>query len=122
VRCAFKPEEASQRERVVAGGSARGYWCAACSTRIADEDAVVEVGGRHEHRFVNPAGIAFVIGCFREARCRVDGEPTLEHTWFAGMAWSYALCANCRAHLGWCYEGDGARFFGLILDRLVGPL
>ncbi len=103
--------------------TARRWWCAACMTRIVDEDEAIEVGGAHRHRFVNPAGVAFEIGCFAGAAgCSVDGAPTLEHTWFAGFAWSYALCANCRAHLGWCYEADAARFFGLILAKLVGPI
>ncbi len=122
MRCAFKPEPTDDTERTVAGGGARAVWCAACSTHVADEDAAVDVGGAHRHRFVTPGGVEFEIGLFDEARCRVEGAPTLEATWFAGMAWSYALCANCGAHLGWCYQGDGARFFGLILARLVGPI
>lgn len=101
---------------------ARRYFCAFCKTRIASEADTIDMAGAHQHHVVNPAGAAFDIGCFRVAPgCRVDGEPTVEHTWFAGYAWSYALCANCRAHLGWCYEGNG-RFFGLILARLEGPL
>jgi hypothetical protein len=101
---------------------ARRYWCAACTTRVTDEDAAIEMGGAHRHRCVNPAGETFELGCFAAAPgCIVTGEPTLEATWFAGFAWSYAVCANCRAHLGWCYEGD-SRFFGLIFARLVGPV
>jgi hypothetical protein len=99
---------------------ARRYHCAACITRVTDEDAALEIDGAHRHAFVNPAGVSFAIGCFAVANCRVDGEPTLEATWFPGCAWSYALCANCSAHLGWRY--DGARgFWGLIFARLVGP-
>jgi hypothetical protein len=102
---------------------ARRYWCAACTTRVTDEDAATERAGAHRHSFVNPAGEAFEIACFADAPgCVVSGEPTLEATWFTGCAWSYATCANCRAHLGWCYEGDGARFFGLVCNRLVGPV
>jgi hypothetical protein len=101
----------------------RRYWCAACSTRVTDEDAAIDVAGAHHHRCVNPAGIVFELGCFRAAPgCIVDGEPTGEFTWFPPFAWCYALCANCRAHLGWCYESDANRFFGLILARLVGPI
>jgi hypothetical protein len=106
----------------VIGAGARGFWCAACMTRVTDEDDAIDVGGAHQHRFVNPAGVEFEIGCFADARCRAQGEPTLEATWFAGLAWSYALCANCGAHLGWAYRGEGALFWGLILARLVGPL
>lgn len=127
MRHAFKPdgekrERAPKTKRGGARHAARAWWCAACTTRVADEDAAIEIAGAHRHRFVNPEGVEFEIGCFAAVACRVDGEPTLEHTWFAGFAWSYALCANCHAHLGWCYEGDAARFFGLILARLVGPI
>lgn len=128
MRHAFKPD-ATERERAATtrrggagGGEARHYHCAACTTRIARDDSAIEVAGAHRHRFANPAGVDFEIGCFAEAACRVDGTPTLDHTWFAGRAWSYALCSNCREHLGWCFEGDGERFFGLILARLVGPV
>jgi hypothetical protein len=61
----------------------------------------------------------FRIGCFANAPgCEVIGEPTTEHTWFSGYAWSYAVCTGCLTHLGW-YFTDGRSFFGLILDRLV---
>lgn len=128
MRHAFKPDGTDkQRDARARGagadeGGARCYFCAACTTKVAREEAAIEVAGTHRHRFTNPAGVTFELGCFREAACRVDGEPTLEHTWFAGCAWSYALCFNCRAHLGWRYEGAGTRFFGLIVDRLVGPI
>lgn len=127
MRHAFKPggdkrERATTTKRGGGDGAARAWWCAGCTTRVADEEAAIDVGGAHRHRFVNPAGVEFEIGCFAAAGCRVDGAPTLEHTWFAGFAWSYALCANCRAHLGWLYESESARFFGLILARLVGPI
>jgi hypothetical protein len=127
VRCAFKPdgtdpERARDAKKSGAGGGARAYWCAACDTHVADEDAAIDVGGAHRHRFINPAGVEFEIGCFRDARCRVAGAPTLEATWFAGFAWSFALCANCGEHLGWRYDSDGAAFLGLILARLVGPI
>ncbi|HEX9100995.1 MAG TPA: cereblon family protein, partial [Polyangia bacterium] len=107
MRHAFKPDGTERRratkpKRAGSGGDgARAYWCSACKTRVAAEDDAVAVAGAHQHRFVNPAGVEFEIGCFARAACRSDGEPTLEHTWFAGFAWSYASCANCRAHLGW---------------------
>ena len=126
MRHEFKPD-GSERQRKgeakrAGGGAARAYWCAACTTRVAGEDAAIDVAGAHRHRFVNPAGVEYEIACFREATCRGDGEPTLEFTWFPGFAWSYATCANCRAHLGWLYESESARFVGLIITRLVGPI
>jgi hypothetical protein len=129
---AFQPG-APKRKRIGAAqptaGSAserprpRQYWCARCTTRVTDEDAAIEVGGAHRHRCVNPAGEPFELGCFAEAPgCISTGEPTDEFTWFPGYAWSFACCANCSAHLGWCYEGGGPRFYGLIFARLVGPI
>ena len=128
MRHAFKPDGSDHQRATRSGGAAtagddaRHWFCAACTTRVARHDAAIEIAGAHRHRFANPAGVAFEIGCFRDAACRVDGESTLEFTWFAGCAWSYALCFNCRAHLGWCYVADGVRFFGLIIARLVGPI
>jgi hypothetical protein len=126
---AFQPS-ATRRKRSsrarpsdVGDEPARVFWCAACRTRVAREDAVIDVGGAHRHRCTNPAGVEFEIGCFREAPgCRVDGEATLEFSWFSGYAWSFANCTNCRTHLGWCYEGEAGRFFGLIFARLLGPV
>ena len=127
MRHEFKPngterQRKDETKRAGDDGAARAYWCAACTTRVAGEDAAIEVGGAHRHRFVNPAGLEYEIACFRQASCLADGEPTLEFTWFPGFAWSYALCANCRAHLGWLYESESARFVGLIVARLVGPI
>jgi hypothetical protein len=127
VRHAFKPDGTERarvrdKKRAGAGGGAREYWCRACNTRVASEDDAIDPGSADPLRFVNPAGVVFEIACFHHARCRVEGEPTLEATWFAGFAWSYAHCANCGAHLGWLYEREGGRFFGLILACLVGPV
>jgi hypothetical protein len=98
----------------------RPIHCAACLTRITSAESRTERGGAHAHTFENPAGITFQIGCFSSAPgCVVQGEPTLEYTWFPGYAWSYASCANCREHLGWRWDGDADRFFGLILARLA---
>ena len=96
-------------------------FCAACNLRITDFESVMEVNGRHEHTFVNPAGVSFHIGCFSSARgCRLEGIPTGNFTWFSGYAWAYALCTSCRVHLGWHYsKGTGEEFYGLILARLV---
>ena len=42
MRHAFKPdgtkrEKAAKSKRASGGGAARAYWCAACTTRVADE-------------------------------------------------------------------------------------
>jgi hypothetical protein len=98
--------------------SGRAFHCAACITRVCDESALLSVAGRSQHRFVNPAGLAFEIACFASAACTVEGEPTLEHTWFADHAWSVANCRNCGRQLGWFFSG-ATHFYGLILARLV---
>ena len=99
---------------------ARPLICAECREFVTDRRLAMEVEGGHRHRCTNPAGVTFEIGCFAEAPGAVAlGTPTLEHTWFEGCAWSFALCARCGAHLGWYFSGRDD-FFGLILSRLRG--
>ncbi len=97
--------------------------CRACGAGIARPADRIALGGRHRHRFANPYGIVFEIGCFGAADgCLAVGNPTEEFTWFSGYAWQVALCAACRTHLGWRFSATGgSRFFGLIVERLVEP-
>lgn len=99
----------------------REILCAACGHRITAERDRIEAGGGHEHRFFNPHGILFHIGCFRRAAgCLTTGEASLHFTWFAGYAWRLALCRGCLRHLGWRFDNaSGDSFFGLVLNRLV---
>jgi hypothetical protein len=95
--------------------------CFACGHPITSESERIAAGGAHEHTFTNPGGWVYRIGCFRRAPgCAQAGEFTGEYSWFPGQAWRYALCAGCRAHLGWAFRGAQPEFYGLILDRLVG--
>jgi hypothetical protein len=102
-------------------GRGRPIRCAQCGQPVTTADQRIDQSGATEHRFENPAGIAFRIGCFRRAPgCRPVGEATLAWTWFPGHAWSLALCSRCGTHLGW-YYGPGATgddFYGLILAHL----
>jgi hypothetical protein len=103
-------------------GLARPLLCAGCLAPVASEEARIEVAGAHAHRFTNPAGFTYDVVCLREAPgCAVEGTPTTEACWFTGYAWSFANCAACKLHLGWCYDGvNGApRFLALIENRLV---
>jgi len=81
----------------------------------------MEVNGAHEHELMNPAGIRFVIACFRDAPgCVGEGPSSMVWSWFPGRAWRVALCKACGVHLGWSFEAEGsAPFFGLIADRIA---
>ncbi len=96
-------------------------YCFACGSAVTRGRERIAVGGTHSHTFTNPAGYVFRIGCFRSAPgCAQAGDFTEEYSWFSGYAWRYALCAGCRVHLGWSFQGPDPGFFGLVLDRLVG--
>jgi hypothetical protein len=98
----------------------REITCAACGAGITHEKERMSVGGAHVHTFKNPSAIDFTIGCFANAHgCRPVGERSTVWTWFPGFAWQVSLCARCGAHLGWSFEGEASRFWGLILDKLA---
>jgi len=94
--------------------------CQACGFVVTSTRHRIVVQGNHEHRFMNPGGFLYHIGCFSEAvGCLTVGPASGEYPWFPGLLWRLALCGGCRAHLGWNFRGDkDAGFFGLILDRL----
>ena len=93
--------------------------CAACGAPISARAWALAVDGAHEHRFMNPHGYQFHLGCFARAPgCALAGQPEAAYTWFPGWGWQIAACGACRVHLGWAFSGPGPTFFGLILDRL----
>jgi hypothetical protein len=94
--------------------------CIVCRNRITAHALRVVVSGSHGHKFTNPAGIEFLIGCFSAAwGCVPGGSPTPDHSWFPGYSWRVVSCDACGLHLGWMFQGQGERFFGLILGKLV---
>ena len=96
--------------------------CSTCGQIITYEQERTSVAGSHTHRFTNPQGIQFHIGCFRSVSgCLESGKATEEFTWFRGYIWRILHCSSCRQHMGWSYRSDSDMFFGLILDRLVFP-
>ncbi|MGE0491522.1 MAG: cereblon family protein [Vulcanimicrobiota bacterium] len=99
----------------------RAIVCRACGAAVTSSRQAIEIDGRHEHTFRNPAGYSFHVLCFREAPgVRAMGAPTTEACWFAGYAWSLALCGECQQHLGWRYSSaEQSPFHGLIATRLV---
>ena len=93
--------------------------CAACGHEITSERERIRILESHEHRFMNPAGFLFRIGCFARADgCLPVGAPSEEYPWFPGYDWRIALCAGCGEHLGWLFHSGERSFFGLCLDRL----
>ena len=96
--------------------------CSVCGFTVTTDHHRIKMQGRHEHRFMNPAGFLYHLGCFAEAvGCVTVGPASSEYPWFPGFLWRFALCGGCRTHLGWHFsDEEGTSFFGLILDRLRG--
>jgi hypothetical protein len=93
--------------------------CATCGQTITRERERIRILEAHEHRFMNPVGSLFHIGCFAHAEgCLPIGAASADYPWFPGFAWRIALCARCGEHLGWLFEAGDRSFFGLRLDRL----
>lgn len=111
------PDDASSLED---DADKRPLRCRICGAIITHPSAAMPMQGAHRHVFSNPAGISYEIGCFSHAPgCVTAGAPTEEYTWFAGYAWSVALCGGCFNHIGWRYTDGGGGFFGLILAMLA---
>nr|WP_321466568.1 cereblon family protein [uncultured Desulfobulbus sp.] len=116
-----KPRQDTSSPGEPAAAEDRGLYCRACSAHITDLNQAINIDGRHEHAFFNPAGITFEIRCFQTAPGVLSlGEPSSEFSWFPGFAWQIVLCHNCRAHLGWRFIDEIVTqvFFGLIAPRL----
>lgn len=95
--------------------------CRFCHAAITTRREQLEIAGNHQHRFINPNGLQFLIGCFRLAHgCDIAGAAATEYTWFPGHSWQSAHCTDCGEHLGWLYQnGEANQFFGLIVDKLA---
>ncbi|MBN2403856.1 MAG: hypothetical protein JXN64_15885 [Spirochaetes bacterium] len=94
--------------------------CRFCSNIITSPENIIEIDGKHNYTFTNPAGNTFRIGCFSSAEgCLNYGEPSDEYTWFPGFTWCFAMCTGCYSHLGWFYESGMSSFYGLILNNLI---
>lgn len=94
--------------------------CRKCGNPITTSDCNIAVNEQYMHKFSNPEGVIYEIGCFSSADgCFIDGDPTLNHTWFEDFRWNYSFCSRCFTHLGWHYQRGDERFFGLILDHLA---
>lgn len=100
--------------------SERVIVCASCGHRVTTADERVSIHGAHEHTAMNPHGLLYTIGCYREAGgCAGQGEVHHYWSWFEGYGWQIALCAGCGVHLGWRFVAPRDVFHGLIVDRLA---
>ncbi|MFQ5934902.1 MAG: cereblon family protein [Acidiferrobacterales bacterium] len=122
----FDPDGEQKRDRRTdtkvghAPKEERRLFCATCRNLITTQDDRTSVQGGQEHKFTNPHGFVFHIGCFRDTRgCTYVGERMSAWSWFKGFTWRIALCADCNTHLGWLFEAPDDRFHGLILNRLT---
>jgi hypothetical protein len=114
------PERAPDESSNASTEERRLVRCAKCGHALTDAKARMEKDGAHRHDFVNPAGVAFRIGCFRDAPgCIEVGDGESFWSWFSGYAWRHALCGKCAAHVGWSYRAASDGFYGLIVDRIV---
>ncbi len=120
------PDKTGQRQQKPGGGTKEKkeipLICSQCSTPITSRKQAVQVQGRHEHAFFNPAGIAFEIRCYRQAPgCLVQGNLTEKFSWFNGYSWQFATCSNCLSQLGWFFISDIHKnsFFGLMTDKVI---
>lgn len=95
--------------------------CRFCHAAITTRQQELVIGAGHQHRFINPSGLQFLIGCFRLAPgCDISGRATGEYCWFPGYVWQLAKCSDCGEHLGWFFQdGEADQFYGLIVDKLV---
>lgn len=122
----FDAQNEKQRKRQIRAALAereksRGHLkCAACGALVTYRESGILMRGMHAHWFTNPSGYSFYVGCFENAPgCGHIGPETEEQSWFPGYAWTIALCANCKVHLGWRFRSPESGFYGLILNRLV---
>jgi hypothetical protein len=119
-----KPPPLPDATEVPVVGPAGAIVCAHCGHHITSRHQRIGVLGTHEHRFMNPGGFLFHIGCFAEAAgCAIIGTPSDDYPWFPGYSWRLALCGACADHLGWHFQSPEGAFYGLRLDRLreAGP-
>jgi hypothetical protein len=101
-----------------AGGDA--LVCARCGHTITDAAARVDIDGRHAHTGVNQGGHVHHFGCFSRAPGAAPlGPRELLWSWFPGRTWQLVSCRGCEVHLGWCFAGEGAPFWGLLSAAVV---
>lgn len=114
------PGQEPDRESEVKFDQERSILCKECGHKLTSHNRAVEVEGKQQHTFFNPAGVLFEIGCFSDVPgSEIWGVPTTEFAWFSGFAWRFANCAGCHTHIGWQFLSGKSSFYGLVQNRLT---
>ncbi|MEW5852108.1 MAG: cereblon family protein [Myxococcota bacterium] len=113
------PDAAQPTADVTGKPEDTSYVCARCGAFLARRSDQLTVDGKTLHERVNPVGFPhrFMTLTRCEAASPID-EPTTDFTWFEGCAWQVVLCAGCRVHLGWHFQGEGRSFWGVLVERM----
>lgn len=95
--------------------------CIKCKINVTADRYRIAVNGNHYHRFFNPHGLVFHIGCFSQTiHCTADSQPSAAFSWFPGFHWQVVSCCVCRYHLGWYFRNNATMdFWALIINRLA---
>ena len=97
----------------------KGLFCRCCDHLITYAKEQTPVNGKYLHTFINPHGIVYEIGTFREAKGLVaEGLSQREWSWFPPYAWQIQRCSVCLSHIGWYFTNQDNAFFGLVLANL----
>lgn len=112
------PEQAARARALTERAARRPVVCARCGAHLTDASQRIEVAGQHQHTFFNPAGVIYQVACFAAVPgCSGVGAFSPEFSWFAEHRWQVAICASCREHLGWHFQG-ASTFSALIVERI----
>ncbi|VAH21344.1 unnamed protein product [Triticum turgidum subsp. durum] len=80
--------------------------CGYCKSEIAKHsDVVVMSSDGPLGTYVNNHGYVHATITVNNATgLALEGDPTEEHSWFPGYAWTIASCASCGSNIGWLFS------------------
>ncbi|XP_020187370.1 uncharacterized protein [Aegilops tauschii subsp. strangulata] len=80
--------------------------CGYCKSEIAKHsDVVVMSSDGPLGTYVNNHGYVHATITVNNAMgLALEGDPTEEHSWFPGYAWTIASCASCGSNIGWLFS------------------
>ncbi|XP_044979326.1 protein cereblon-like isoform X1 [Hordeum vulgare subsp. vulgare] len=79
--------------------------CGYCKSEIAKHsDVVVMSSDGPLGTYVNNHGYVHATITVNNATgLDIEGDPTEEHSWFPGYAWTIASCSSCDSNIGWLF-------------------